>query len=134
VLKKSLGPAWRQQGFSLLEVLIAFTILATVMTPMFHCFYVAVGTNTNTALMGTALALAQSKMEETINEPYAAVVDQTERDFSAEAGYHHYGDYRYTVAVTENSPVSKTVEVQVSYMDSFGNRKEVTLTGEITRR
>lgn len=115
-------------GFALLEVLVAFTILSVALVPLLHCFIVTGRINTDTIRFGTALTLAQGKLEEISASPYRTVTDQPWRDFGEDEATAGYAGYFYSVVVDEHSPLLKTVEVRVAYNDTNGNRKEIVLT------
>jgi len=122
------------KGFALLEVLVAFTLLSIVMVPLMNIFSVTGRINADTVRMGTALSLAQSKLEEILDCPFGAVADIPERDFGEDDVFAEYAGYRYSVTVTEHSPVLKTVEVRVFYHNANDIRKEVDLRRDIARR
>ncbi|MDF9408612.1 prepilin-type N-terminal cleavage/methylation domain-containing protein [Pelotomaculum isophthalicicum JI] len=122
-----------ERGFTLIEVLVALAILAVSLVAMMDSFTTASRGNADVYRYNVALSLAQSKMEEIKNNPFISVADIGPVDFTEESDYSEFAGYQYTVAVTDNNLINKTVVVTVYYNDE-GTPKEVALTGEITRR
>lgn len=54
--------AWRQQGFTLLEVLVAFLILSLALGVVLHIFSLTMRTTDSAATRQQALLLAESRM------------------------------------------------------------------------
>ena len=123
-----------QKGFTLLEVLVAFTILSIVLVPLINSFSIAGRINADTIRLGTALSTAESKMEEILKRPFREIADIPERDFSAEEAYAEYQGFMYSVVVNEGSPLLKTITVRVVYQDAGGNEQEVVIIRDKARR
>jgi prepilin-type N-terminal cleavage/methylation domain-containing protein len=64
-------PTTRQSGFTLLEVLIAVVILSLSFVASLKGFYQAQRAGIRSAQLNTVALLAQSKMEEILNDPFA---------------------------------------------------------------
>jgi len=122
-----------EQGFTLIEVLVAFVILAVSLVAMMDSFAMANRGNADVYRYNTAVSLAQSKMEEIRNNSFIHVADVTLADFTEESDYSEYAGFLYSVAVIDSGLIQKTVVVTVFYNDE-GVPKEVSLTGEIARR
>jgi len=122
-----------ERGFTLIEVLMAFVILAVSLAVMMDGFAVASRGNAGVYRYNTAVSLAQSKMEEIKNSSFIHVKDVTLADFTKESDYSEYAGFLYSVDVIDSGLIQKTVIVTVFYNDE-GIPKEVSLTGEIVRR
>lgn len=122
-----------ERGFTLIEVLVALAILAVSLVAMMDSFTSASRGNADVYRYNAAFSLAQSKMEEIKNNPFIRVADIAPVDFTGESDYSEFAGFQYSVAVTDNDLINKTVIVTVFYKDE-GVPKEVELTGEITRR
>lgn len=126
-----------EHGFTLIEVLVALTILAAALAAMLGSFSTAGRANADIYGYSVALSLAQSKLEELKDCPFAQVVNkepaESLTEFSEERDFAGYAGFQYALVVTDNDLFNKTVVVTVFYSDA-GVEKEVALTGEVARR
>jgi len=122
-----------EHGLTLIEVLVSFVILTMTLVTMMNSFALGGRQNADTSRYNTALALAQSKMEEIKNSTFKNVVNIASTNFSTESDYSQYVSFSYTVTVINSGLNNKTVTVTVSYSDE-GVPKQLNITSEITKR
>lgn len=122
-----------ERGMTLLEVLVAFLILAMALVTMMNAFALGSRHNAGTSSYNTALSLAQSKMEEIKNSSFNSVDDVALTDFSTESDYSSFSGFSYEVAVENSGLNTKTVTVTVHYSEG-GVSKEVSVTTEVVKR
>lgn len=93
-------------GFTLLEIVIAISILSFALLGLAQLQIVAIQGNAFASRITTASALAQERLEQITRLPYAAI----------QGGSDISGAYRRAWSVTDNSPITgtKTVTVTVS--------------------
>jgi type IV pilus assembly protein PilV len=127
-------------GFTLLEILIAISVLAIALLAMAQMQVVAIKGNSFASRMTTATTLAQDKMEQLKRLPYndpSNLIDDnvTDDDLSntgdvgdADAAYYHdsnnpiEGIYTRVWNVSDNDTISyKTVSVIVGW-DNWGHQ------------
>ncbi|MDD2442922.1 MAG: hypothetical protein PHS52_00265 [Desulfotomaculaceae bacterium] len=123
-------------GLTLLEVLISFVVLTTTLFAVMNSFALAARRNIDTGRHQTALALAQSKLEELKNETYNNVVEiTTPVQFSSESDYFCFCGFTYTISIDDSSfdELNKTVTVVVFYKEG-DTTKQVALTTGFTKR
>lgn len=123
-------------GLTLVEVLIAFVILATTFLTVMGIFAQSARRNVDAGKHQAALALAQSKLEELKNTAYNSVPEvSTPVQFSLESNYSCYNGFTYTISVDGSSHdgLNKTVTVTVFYSDGDVT-KHVALTTDYTKR
>ena len=70
-------PKWKEAGYTLVEVLIALTILGVGLLAVATMQVTAIKTNARASGMSQGLTLAQTKAEELMNLSYGALVDIT---------------------------------------------------------
>jgi len=118
---------------TLLEVLVAFIILAMALVMMLNAFALGSRQNSGTGSYNTALSLAQSKMEEIKHRNFNSVADVAATNFSSESDYSGFTGYSYTVTVDDGGLNLKTVTVTVTYSEG-GASKEVSVTTDVVKR
>jgi len=132
-------PKLKQEGYTLIEVLIAITVLAFGLMAVATMQVTAIKTNAIASGMSQGLTLAQAKVEELMNLPYSALDDT---DFDGTAGLNHtvegddsdkdpletHGRYTiyWNVAVDEPVTNSKTIRVIVTWPER-GREKRIAL-------
>lgn len=104
-----------QRGFSLLEMLVAITILAVGLLGIAGLQGTTIRRNVSAMRNTEATALIEDKIEEYRNTPYANITVGTETDPNLGSS----GIYTRTSTVQENAPLNdtKTITVQVSWSD-----------------
>lgn len=118
----------RCRGFSLLEVLVAFTILAMLLGALFEVFSAGMGAARHGDRYTRAVEIARSRLAMTGAEdaPYPGASDGYSDD-----GFHWrttVSEYRDDALVDEELPVTPlTVEVEVTWEEGSALRS-VTLT------
>jgi len=97
-------------GFTLLEILIAITILSVGLLGMASLTVGIINANKFSDEMTTATTLAQDKMEDIRRMSYPDVTSETKAVLSSP-----YSQYKREVAVADDSPAAgmKTVSVKV---------------------
>lgn len=116
-----LGPRGDVQGgFTLVEVVVAILILATVMLGVTGLLYAGWQGTQRGGNSTVALNLAQQKLEEIKNDPGLAVPVTQEEEFPSVAGY----TYKVST-VKKDRLVTVTVAV---YYEVHGKEQQVALT------
>ena len=102
-------------GFSLLEMLVAITILAVGLLGMAALQGTAIRGNALGIRNTEAIALIEDKLEEYKNTPYASITEGTVTETNLGSG----NMFSRETTVTENDPVpdTKTIVVEVSWTD-----------------
>lgn len=116
------GRRGHARGFTLIEILIVIALFsagAVALLQVFSMCLYAGGENENTIV---ATALAQEKMEEIRNEPYASVSDE------ARAQLPDYTFFEREVLVTTPIPNLKQVTVNVYWNERSGDVKTSLVT------
>jgi len=103
-----------QSGFSLIEVLVAITILSFGMLGMAGLQITSINGNSAAIRKTEASALASDKIEIYQNTPYGSINEGTE----TETGF---GIFTRTTTVQKDVPVNdaKTITVSISWQDAF---------------
>lgn len=120
----------RQSGFSLLEVLVAFAVLALLLGVLLRLFSGGLRTAELAERYGRATLLAESAL---------AALGSAEPLAAAEGAYAEAGDYHWQVTVepypwtppatgAEPALAPFLVRVRVSWSDEAGAERDVTLT------
>ena len=105
----------KQKGFTLLEVIIAMSILSVGLLAVCSMVHMVMNSNSKSKNLTTAVNLAQNKVDDLKITPYASIVDSTENDLD-ENGTAGSGIFDRAVSVTTNvAPDYKTVQVTVSW-------------------
>ena len=112
----------RQQGFSLIEALIALTILAITLAGLALLITSNIETNGEARRQSAANALAQAKLEELMATGYSAVASSTSAESLDETGGTTGATFFTRSWVVGNGPVtqSKTLSVTVAWTDKSG--------------
>jgi len=104
VRPRSLGPRFREDGFSLLEVLAAFVILALVGTALFRLFSRALGNASLSEEYSRATLYAESRLAPLgVDAPLAE---------GAQQGTSDDGRYSWTLSVAPYSPPGTTPDME----------------------
>ena len=113
-------PKLKEEGYTLIETLIAIAILAFGLMAVATMQITAIKTNAVASGISQGLTLGQAKVEELMNLPYSALSD----------GSSSSTDGKYTVLwnVAVNVPVisSKTIRVLVTWTEK-GRTKRIAL-------
>jgi len=105
----------KQKGFTLLEVILAMSILSVGLLAVCSMVHMVMNSNSKSKNLTTAVNLAQNKVDDLKITPYASIVDSTENDLD-ENGTAGSGIFDRAVSVTTNTnPNYKTVVVTVSW-------------------
>jgi len=99
---------YKKAGFTLLEVMVAMSILAMALVAIFYMQSQSISMATSARFMTTASLLAQSKMADV--EADTALVSKSQKgDFAP-----GFPEYKWTVQVTDTKiPKLKRIEVNV---------------------
>ncbi|MEW5800488.1 MAG: prepilin-type N-terminal cleavage/methylation domain-containing protein [bacterium] len=121
VLLKAGNPAFPEKGFTVVELMVALTILATAMLGMESIIFTISKNSTTARRITTATDLCQVKIEELKSLGYNAVVNCLESNINerGEPG----GIFSRSVTVyTTLVPRTKMVLVRVRWTDLMGPR------------
>lgn len=111
-----------QKGFTLLEVIIAMSILSAGLLAVCSMVHMVMASNSKSKNLTTAVNLAQNRVDNLKVTDYASIAASTELDLD-ENGNAGSGIFDRTVSVTTNaSPSYKTAVVTVSW-----KRRQVVL-------
>jgi len=104
-----------EHGFTLLEVIIAVTILAVGLLGMAALQATAIRGNAFGIRNTEAVALIEDRIEDYKSTPYASIAEGT----VTETGVGTFGMFTRTSTIQEHVPVTdtKTISVQVSWSD-----------------
>ncbi|MDY6863534.1 MAG: type IV pilus modification protein PilV [Thermodesulfobacteriota bacterium] len=118
------------KGFTLLEVLIALTILSIGLLGMAQMQIIAIRSNSYAFRFSEASAIVQDKLEELKSLDY---LNATDLDAASSPHTETEGLFTKTWTVVDNQPTNnmKTVNIEVSWDNS---RHKVTLSTTIARR
>ena len=104
-----------EHGFTLLEVIIAVTILTVGLLGMAALQATAIRGNAFGIRNSEAVALIEDKIEEYKNTPYASIAEGT----VTETGVGSFGMFTRKSTIQEHVPVTdtKTISVEISWSD-----------------
>ena len=97
-------PKPRQSGFTILEVMIAISILAIGLLAVFSGQNMAIRGNDRASHLTEGMTLAQDKMEELLALPYDSVT----------TGSGTQGNYSIAWTVYDNDPINNTKRIVVT--------------------
>jgi len=122
-----------KQGFSMLEVLIAICLLTIAMMGLMTLQSRGIRGNDLGNRTSQAIALAQDKLEQLINESRSQTITVGADNNIAETGTGSSGIFTRSWTVENDTPVTnaQTVSVTVSWNDLIGQH-QVLETGVIT--
>ena len=108
-----------QRGISLIDILIAITIIAVGIVAVFGPITRAIQQRFDAEQTSIAMNLARSKMEEVMNQKFWEI-QPSEEDFGTIEGY---SNFRRVVVVEEDEPIDyvKTVRIAVLWKVPGGN-------------
>ena len=104
-----------EHGFSLLELLVAITVLSIGLLGIAGLQGSSIKRNVSAIRNTEATALIEDKIEEYRNTPYTSITEGTETDSALGSG----GVFNRTSTVQNNTPMpdTKTITVEVSWSD-----------------
>ena len=106
-----------EDGFSLLEMLVAITILAVGLLGMAALQGTAIRGNALGMRNTEAIALIEDKIEEYKNTPYASIAETTTAVTESNLGSGGQFTRKTTVTINDPVPDTKTIAVEVSWTD-----------------
>ena len=119
---KTVSTPFRQDGFTLLEIVIAMGLFATGLLGLVLLTSGLMTNNMNARHHATAIQLARNKIEMLRQNPYSEVADGIELKVDA-SGNSGSGIFRREVEVEENvDPALKQVVVTVSWQSRGEHR------------
>ena len=120
----------QNQGYSILEVIIASLILTVVLIPLVNMHVKIDNITASAEKYNTALFLAQGKIEELKAIPYDQVTEIPQGE--SRPVFTGYENYSYMVQIDEGQYGLKTITVIVFYQE-VGNERNVRLIAERRR-
>jgi type IV pilus assembly protein PilV len=101
-------------GFSLIEVMITLVLMSVSLLALAGLQMKAIKGNALSKRMTTAISIAEERLEQIKNTPYASIQSQTAQQVTVASS-----NFTRQVTVTNNSPLpnTKTVEVIVTWHD-----------------
>ena len=115
------------QGYSILEVIIASLILTVVLIPLVNMHAKIDNLTASAEKYNTALFLAQGKIEELKAVPYEQVSELPQGEIRPV--FTGYENYSYMVQIDEGQSGLKTITVTVFYQET-GSERNVRLIAE----
>ena len=115
------------QGYSILEVIIASLILTVVLIPLVNMHAKIDNLTASAGKYNTALFLAQGKIEELKAIPYDQVTELPQGE--SLPVFTGYENYSYMLQIDEGQYGLKTITVTVFYQET-GSEKNVSLIAE----
>lgn len=116
------------QGYSILEVIIASLILTVVLIPLVNMHAKIDNLTASAEKYNTALFLAQGKIEELKAVPYDQVSELPQGEIIRPV-FTGYENYSYMVQIDEGQYGLKTITVTVFYQET-GSERNVRLIAE----
>ncbi len=101
---QKMQPKPRQSGFTILEVMIAISILAIGLLAVFSGQNMAIRGNDRASHLTEGMTLAQDRMEELLASPYASVT----------TGTGTQGNYSIAWTVYDDDPINNTKRIVVT--------------------
>lgn len=113
-----------QSGFTIVEALVAVSVLAIAFVAVVQIFPGVIGLNADTKRLSTATHLASQKLEEMAATPYANIPINEDPDYTnfTEQGFTGYA---WKAKVTQEDDDLKRIEMTVAWDDYL---RSVTLT------
>jgi len=110
----------KQSGFTLIEVMIALVILATGLLALMTMQIVSIKANAFSSEMTYASMLAQSRLEQIRNIPYANLIAGTTNDTVPASAATKGMAYRVQTTVATNTPANNmaTITVMINWTGS----------------
>jgi prepilin-type N-terminal cleavage/methylation domain-containing protein len=117
----------RQEGFTLLEIVIAMAILAVGLLAVASMVHMVMLSNRMSRNMTSALNLAQGKIDDLRLTDYTSIAAGTESNLD-EGGTEGAGIFNRAVSVSENfTPAVKIVTVSVTWSDKKPKARTVSM-------
>ena len=108
-------PVRPEQGFTLIEVMIALVILSIALVALAGLQVSAIKGNAFSKRMTTAVSIGNEKMEQLKNSSYANILSESSIEVTRSSM-----NFTRQVTVTNNSPLpnTKTVNVMITWSDN----------------
>ena len=106
-------------GASFIDLMLALVVLTIGVLAMMDLQVIALRSNASSQNSATALALAETKMEEVKNKLFTSIASEAAATWTDTAAKV---TYTTTVTVTNNTPIAgaKTVDITVTWSDKSG--------------
>jgi type IV pilus assembly protein PilV len=113
----SKSPISIEEGFTLIEIMIALVVMSIGLTALAAVQISAIRGNAFSKRMTTAVSIADGKMEQIKNGSYASIISE-----SATQVTQSNMNFTRQVTVTNNSPLANTKTVNVTVSWSEGSK------------
>lgn len=124
--KRQLSWLIKENGFTLVEVLVSLVVITIIMVPLYTSYVFFSQSAARAGQTEIALMLAQDEMEKVLATPYEDLVTST--DPPAEIPSTNHSGYSYIISVGEKTPdgsvFKRKITVTVKY--PLGEEKLVT--------
>jgi type IV pilus assembly protein PilV len=116
----SKSPISIEEGFTLIEIMIALVVMSIGLTALAAVQISAIRGNAFSKRMTTAMSIADGKMEQIKNGSYASIISE-----SATQVTQSNMNFTRQVTVTNNSPLANTKTVNVTVSWSEGSKSHM---------
>lgn len=124
----------KNSGFTLVEVLVAIAFLTISMLAILHALGLSVEHNLKNIVMDEAVRIAEQRMNELRNTPFASLTNSTSSTRITITRQIRNRSFTYTVDwIVENLSVdSRTIQVIVQWLDWRNNSHRHTATSIVS--